>query len=103
MKTYSSLNDLKVDYPKSVDMILRENFMQYRNAKFVIARTGSHCLDQNSNEIVALFDIGVDGELLYIWVACVHDDGGFIDEYYTMNYDEAMKQIDRISSNYIGK
>lgn len=100
MKKYSSFADLLQDYPGPVKMIEQENDYQYPNAVFVSAAVGHYCNDEGE-DIIVLFDVGIEGHLLFCWVSGDLSDpepnrGSYIEDYYLMLTNEANKELDMI-------
>lgn len=100
MKKYSNFDDLKKDCPGICQSIERENEKQFPHARFLTAVVGQYAvgLDDGDEDLIVLFDVGIDGEVLYVW-ACgwladtVSGNRTFIDEYYVMPDLEAWQQV----------
>ncbi len=100
MKRYNNFDDLSKDCPGICETIARENARQFPHAKFVVAVTGQYAigLDEGQADLIALFDVGIPEEVLYVW-GCgllqdtVSDSQTFIDEYYVMPDLEAWQQV----------
>lgn len=103
MKRYTSFEELSKDCPGICKSIARENEAQFPHAKFVVAAVGQYGvgLDDEDQDLIVLFDVGLDEELLYVW-GCgylpdsVADSGTYIDEYDVMSDLEAHQQLDMV-------
>jgi hypothetical protein len=102
-KHYIDFAELRKDFPATCQMIDDENEGQNPCATFLEAAVGQYAVGDPRREdvdadLIALFDVGIPGEVLYVWVAgeitCSEPySGAYIDEYYTMPIAEAVKQL----------
>ena len=99
-KEYLDLEILKADYPAVVSMIEIENQAAYPNAKFVKATVGLFNHEDRNADLMALYDCGTPGELLWVWVSGDITDtksgGAYIDEYYELPAEKAHNELSLI-------
>lgn len=103
MKRYSNFDDLKRDCPGICESISKENEMQFPRATFIAAVTGQYAvgLDDDHADLIAIFDVGIPDEVLYVWGSGLLSDSipgsrTFIDEYYVMENLEARQQMELV-------
>jgi hypothetical protein len=103
MKKYSSFDDLKKDCPGISESIEMENEGQFPYAKFLAAVSGQYGVgvDPNNEDLIALFDVGIPEEVLFV-LGCgyladsVPDSRTYIDEYYVMPELEARQYMEKV-------
>lgn len=94
-KHYTSFEQWQQDYPEAADLFLRENQMQYPSAKFIRAAVGKEIKeDEPYNAIMALFDCGTPGMLLWVWASDLDDT--YIDEYYEVPTEIGNQYLDQL-------
>jgi hypothetical protein len=88
--SYSDLGVAVAAFPGAIELVLDENRQQHPEARFVVATIGPSSdpgeAAKGWAELVALFDVGCPGELLFVNVYGDLADpdgvpGAFIDEY----------------------
>lgn len=97
-KEYLNIDSLISDYPGAVLMIEIENQGQHPDAKFIKAVVGFSHSDNKEPDLMALYDCGTPGELLWVWVCGDITDPlphrhSYIDEYYELPTEEAHKEL----------
>lgn len=99
-ETFNNWDALQIVCPGATELIVRENDMQYPNAKFL---EGSLCSrdklsnedeEQDEVELHVFFDIGTPNMVLWVWLHGSREelsdpDEAYIDEYYQIPIDEA--------------
>lgn len=92
MNIFKDWKSLADQFPGPAEMANQENEMQYPHAKFIVA--GLEDEDSDDPTISMFFDVGLEDQVLWIWVAGDLEDetpnrGSYIDEYYLMPAREA--------------
>jgi hypothetical protein len=92
---FHSMDDIRKRLPDTARLIEDENKVQYYRCpdiKFIVGGIMSMSEDQDTQDLIAYFDVGNPKMVLWVWCSLGEErnlDDSFIDEYYEVSIEDA--------------